>query len=191
MLDAEGHRQIGSWKEQPAWMTGRQIFRDVIFGNWPELRDIKSPANAGDDGIMDIFFRRSTPTPKPDTKDPLPHPFPLPTSHPALGSYHFLVPSARSFHEYIGLLAAHESAAEIPLALAWMRALKIWPTRRTLALALVAFTEVGAPAPIAESRGGGGYGKLVVWIKDWVGERNYPRDEEIQKARAMMGRTRR
>ncbi|KDQ16920.1 hypothetical protein BOTBODRAFT_30309 [Botryobasidium botryosum FD-172 SS1] len=72
-----------------------------------------------------------------------------------------------------------------------MRALKIWPTRRTLALALVAFAEVGAPAPIAESRGGGagGHGKLVAWIKEWVGERNYPRDEEIQKARAMMGRS--
>ena len=101
-------------------------------------------------------------------------------------AYSSVDPSERAFASYIALLVSQSLASDIPLALAWMRALDVRPSRSTIALALVSWREVSASAPLLEtwSRGSSSsdYTKLVDWVLDWVGEENMPSNEAIGKA---------
>lgn len=64
-----------------------------------------------------------------------------------------------------------------------MRALRVHPRRRTLCFALIFWAEVSLRGPIfeewAEKNERSEYGRLWRWIRDWVGDRNVPRDYMI------------
>jgi len=83
------------------------------------------------------------------------------------------------------LLGAARAAGEIPLVLAWMRALGVVPRTRTLAYALVFWAEVSVGAPLLERlRGGRGgeYVRLVRWMEEWVGVENVPDEAAVGEA---------
>ncbi|KAG1835410.1 hypothetical protein DFJ58DRAFT_201096, partial [Suillus subalutaceus] len=103
--------------------------------------------------------------------------------HPYLS----IVPTDLTFSAYIQLLGFTAHASEISLALAWMRALQIHPSRKTLSIALVFWAEVSLRGPLFEewaerrNKGESEYGRLVRWMTEWVGE-EAPTEWDIQKA---------
>jgi hypothetical protein len=98
-------------------------------------------------------------------------------------SYTSIVPSESTFCAYILLLGTSSYQHEIPLVLAWMRALHIHPRRRTLCFALIFWAEVSLRGPVfeewAERNERSEYGRLYRWIQGWVGKRNVPEDYMI------------
>ncbi|KAG8909239.1 hypothetical protein FRC01_007061, partial [Tulasnella sp. 417] len=190
LLDGERRpRDEVLWDGMVAWQRARLIFLEVILGNWPGLVGVESPASA------DAFTRGLAPnrgrqpwvqptiqdllTP-PSTALPVhqhiefqstvnPHAIPSP---PATSLYPHIILDDATFQAYIRLLGEHNLATQIPLTLAWMRALRIMPSKKTLSLSLVYFREVTAsmqPLVYAYGKEGGGeYGKLVQWLVDWV-----------------------
>jgi hypothetical protein len=146
----------GIWNGLPGWMVGRQIFRQVVLGNWPHLEKVSSPA--------DIAF-----APPPADADR------------AAGYYPEIVPTDETFHRYIQVLAEHSLEPEIPLALAWMQALKIVPRRTTLAMALVYWGEFSLGPPLVErwSRERSDHAKLRDWLSEWVPPESMPGSDDI------------
>ncbi|KAG8944030.1 hypothetical protein FRC04_002225 [Tulasnella sp. 424] len=179
------------WDGMAAWQRARLIFLEVALGNWPGLVNVASPASA------DAFARGLTssrhksfwvqPTAKdlltpPSTALPVhqhiefqsnvnPHVIPSP---PTTSLYPHIILDDATFQAYIRLLGEHNLAAQIPLTLAWMRALGIIPSRKTLSLSLAYFREVTTSMqPLVYAygnEGSGEYGGLVQWVKDWVPE---------------------
>ena len=159
--------ESGFWHGEWAFVNARVIFRDVVLGNWPHLQRVSCPVGTyspqSKGGGLWVTKDRS-----PELRWPT------------------IIPFDRTFHAYIFLLGWNELQAEIPLALAWMRALQIEPMYRTLCAALMYFGEVARLPPLFESfelrKGqeyGGDYGKLRRWIADWVGESNLPSENMI------------
>ncbi|KIM90001.1 hypothetical protein PILCRDRAFT_812796 [Piloderma croceum F 1598] len=214
------------WKNAPAVDGVRNVFRELIFRNWPELRNVDPPANAvrrADDGAAMSPLREvaqsiaqsiaqslsSNSVPVQQSRESPPHrdadgaaisPFqkvahsitqslssnsvPLRKSTPlitASTSFHAsVIPTESAFYAYIFLLGTSSYQHEIPLVLAWMRALRIHPRRRTLCIALIFWAEVSLRGPLfedwAERNERSEYGKLYRWMLDWVGEDNVPKD---------------
>jgi pentatricopeptide repeat protein len=183
----------GIWRNAPAVDGVRNAFQELIFGNWPEMRNITSPAHA-------VRHPDSTDTPfspfrevaqsisqslssknihTHNDREPPPHI----TFASRTPSYSSIVPSESAFCAYILLLGTSSYQHEIPLVLAWMRALRVHPRRRTLCFALIFWAEVSLRGPIfeewAEKNERSEYGRLWRWIRDWVGDRNVPRDYMI------------
>ncbi|ETW79781.1 hypothetical protein HETIRDRAFT_435112 [Heterobasidion irregulare TC 32-1] len=185
------------WGDVVAWRRACSIFRDIILSNWPELVHVQSPAQALRTSSDDIAS-----SPMVEIKRTLFPPHPSHFQHASVHiipehavlhkglypsvAYSSVDPSERAFVSYIALLVSQSLASDIPLALAWMRALDVHPSRSTIALALVSWREVSASAPLLEtwSRGSSSseYTKLVDWVLDWVGEENMPSNEAIGKA---------
>ena len=114
-----------------------------------------------------------------------------------------VIPSESTFAAYISLLGLSSRAEEIPEVLVWMRALGMRPKTETLAVALVFWMEVGLRGPVFEdglslttgsARVSDGeartaeridassrteYGALRAWIREWVGEKKAPAEEDI------------
>ncbi|KAG8835272.1 hypothetical protein FRC17_004579, partial [Serendipita sp. 399] len=159
--------ESGFWHGQWAFVNARVIFRDAVLGNWPHLQDVECPVGAySPQSVSDRLWV---------TTDKVPE-MRWPT----------IIPIDKTFHAYIFLLGWNELQAEIPIALAWMRALQITPMHKTLCAALMYFGEVARLPPLFESfelrRGseyGGDYGKLRRWIADWVGESGLPSENNI------------
>src|SRR5258708_38418418 len=180
------------WQGKLAWQRARDIFREIILGNWPELKAVDIPARANSDGMSLLVSGRSFSFPRfsrlVKDKDTVYCPL-------AVGMYYDIIPSRRSFDAYMRLLCTHGLADEIPEALAWQRALGVVPTRHTLRLALTRFAEVGEAPPIfeeAKERIGlslppSPIEKLRSWVIDWVGETNCPSEKELAMTRAMIG----
>ncbi|KII90134.1 hypothetical protein PLICRDRAFT_108304 [Plicaturopsis crispa FD-325 SS-3] len=181
----------GMWRNAPAWRGARKVFQQVLLGNRPDMRRIASPANA-------VRKSRDSPTDSPMSeiaqgissawssgvyKNTVVLVPPSPLYAGAEGIYPEIVLNDQTFFSYISLLGLHSQAAEIPLALAWMRALGVSPAQSTLAMALVFWGEVSLQAPLIESWAGGRasseYEKLVQWIRDWVGDDRVPKDHHI------------
>ncbi|KAF8332009.1 uncharacterized protein EI90DRAFT_3056243 [Cantharellus anzutake] len=180
------------WHGRQAWQRAKDVFRDVILGNWPELNNVEIPAVANLDGMAPFmpgrpffFPRMPKSVNRVGTKDQ-----PLP-----VGPYYDIIPSRRSFDAYMRLLCAHNLADEIPETLAWQRALGIAPSRHTLRLALTRFAEVGEAPPIFEdAKKHIGFNfqsspieNLRAWIIDWVGRDNCPTERELAMTRTMIG----
>ncbi|KAG8912207.1 hypothetical protein FRC00_005033 [Tulasnella sp. 408] len=191
LLLGEGRRPRDEvlWDGMIAWQRARLIFLEVALGNWPGLVKVESPASA------DAFTRglksgrHELPWVQPTIQDLLtppgtalpvhqhiefqstvnPHVIPAP---PATSLYPHISLDDAIFQAYIRLLGEHNLAAQIPLTLAWMRALRITPSKKTLSLSLVYFREVTTsmqPLVYAYGKEGNGeYGRLVQWLKDWV-----------------------
>lgn len=170
--------ESGFWHGDWAFINARVIFRDAVLGNWPHLQDVTCPVGT--------YSQQSTVDRLWVNKDRSPE-LRWPT----------IIPFDRTFHAYIFLLGWNELQAEIPLALAWMRALQIEPMHKTLCAALMYFGEVARLPPMFESfelqRGqeyGGDYGKLRRWIADWVGESALPSENMVAAYRRGDGQTR-
>jgi hypothetical protein len=148
----------GIWNGVPGWQVGRQIFRQVVLGNWPHLGKVLSPSTAF-----------ATPPADPDR---------------ANGTYPEIVPSDETFLRYIQLLGEHSLKPEIPLALAWMKALNVEPRRMTLAMALGYWGEFSFRPPLVErwSSEKSEYTKLRDWIAEWVPPRKVPGDGDVARS---------
>ncbi|KZT68086.1 hypothetical protein DAEQUDRAFT_712523 [Daedalea quercina L-15889] len=176
----------GLWKGERAGLVALRIAREIIFSNWPELKHVSSPAEAlrptGDfqgsfpmTTLLRTVLQRKTPaTPSPDPKGAN---LKCTVTHP----YPHIILSDILFRAYIDLLASESQIPQIPLALAWIRALGIKPQKDTLATALVYWAEVGMDAPLFEHLrdGSSQYARLQRWMRGWVGEAHMPTDEVI------------
>ena len=173
------------WDKQIAWQRVRDIFREVILGNYPSLKHVPVPAVANPEGFAPLM--RTKPRSPDSTGSP--NRGGLGGLGIGIGTYYDIVPSRRTFDAYIRLLCDQGLEAEIPQALAWQRALEIFPSRSTLRMALMHFAEVGSGAPfmeevIGQSPDESPYATLKAWICDWVGKNHCPTEFEIAKARA-------
>jgi pentatricopeptide repeat protein len=184
----EDHTKIAMniWKNAPAVDGIRNVFRELIFRNWPELRNVDPPANAvrrAADGAEMSPLRevaQSIAQSLSSNSVPLQRSTPLITVSTSHAS---VIPTEAAFYSYIFLLGASSYQHEIPLVLVWMRALQIHPGRPTLCIALIFWAEVSLRGPLfedwAERNERSEYGKLYRWILDWVGEDNVPKDDSI------------
>jgi pentatricopeptide repeat protein len=178
--DTKAARNI--WKNAPAADGVRNVFRELIFSNWPELRNIDPPAHAvrraADGAEMSPLREIAQSIAQCLSSNSVPPPGSTPLITVST-SYASVVPTEAAFYAYILLLGTSSYQHEISLVLAWMRALHIHPRRRTLCIALIFWAEVSLRGPLfedwAESNGRSEYGKLERWILDWVGEDNVPK----------------
>ena len=193
------------WRDRPAWQTAREIFREVILGNWPELALLPPPAVAHPEGFHPLidFPRLRIFPPRPSSlSNSLTSQLPASSARATslariprvtVGKYYDIIPTQRSFDAYIRLLCEHGLEAEIPEALLWQRELGILPSHRSLRMALLHFSAVGTSAPFDEAvllKHGGAdspYGKLKTWISDWVPKGYMPTENEIGKERMLWG----
>lgn len=193
---------MGLWKGVPAFEGVQKVFRQIILGNWPEMRNVKSPAHAvrlpdAYDGplaplteVAQSIAQCLSPLPSPSIPArPTPSPA-SPSIIPINPSYTSIIPSERTFFAYILLLGTSSHQHIIPLTLAWMHNLPqhtrtpLHPRRSTLAIALIFWAEVSLRGPLFEAwmrerAGGSEYEKLVRWLEGWVGEKGVPQDGEI------------
>ncbi|KAF8968810.1 hypothetical protein BDZ97DRAFT_1654536 [Flammula alnicola] len=179
------------WRGQVPLEFARKVFLQALFGMDTDGRlfAVSSPASATresyeDDasssiGLPDIGPKKYVFAPFPDLLTPA-------------GRSHYpqiVVTNANCFN-YITLLGVSGRAGEIPLVLAWMRALGLQPSESTLAVALVFWSEVSVQAPLVERWTGGPekneYAKLVDWIREWVGEKRLPHERTLQKWRGIV-----
>ncbi|KAF8501991.1 hypothetical protein JB92DRAFT_849767 [Gautieria morchelliformis] len=182
------------WGGAPAWRMVRRLFREeILFANWPWLRSVDVPARAirGDDATGKVEALKEL------TMDG----GLWGTQIRKMGKYPHLIPSARIFREYIVMLGRVHRSSEIPEVLAWMKALNILPTRRTLSFSLALWSQVGLESladdawggvnprrlggnknessPPSHASHGGEYDKLLAWLEDWVGQDNMPEESEV------------
>ncbi|KAJ8592212.1 hypothetical protein M405DRAFT_787759 [Rhizopogon salebrosus TDB-379] len=190
---------VGIWRNRRAGDVARDIFRTVMYGNWKELLDVKAPASivhSKDAETTPLYplieLAKSITMPFSSRKDRNDKPGTItvdaysPDKKPYY-PYPSIVPTDVTFSAYIQLLGLTARSSEISLALAWMRALQIRPSRKTLSIALVFWAEVSLRGPLFEewaerrNRGESEYGRLVRWMGEWVGE-EAPTDGDMQKA---------
>lgn len=172
----------GLWNGERAGQVALRVVHEIIFSNWPELRDVPSPAQAlrptGDfqgsfpmTTLLRTVLRRETAPP------------PAPAASPrSARPYAGIILDDLAFRAYIDVLASEAEIPQIPLALAWMRALGVRPSQDTLASALVYWAEVGMDAPLFEHFRAGGasqYERLKRWMTEWVGPKAMPTDKHI------------
>lgn len=181
------------WYGAPAWRVARRVFREeILFANWPSLKNVQIPAKAMkrdqamgqieafkefsmDGGLWGTQIRR-------------------------MGNYPHLVPGPRTFREYVLMLGRVQRSSEIPEVLAWMKALDVRPSRRTLSICLALWAEVGLGSPLddvwieprhpqgreqservfeGDMRYGTEHSKLMTWLEDWIGKDEVPGDVEV------------
>lgn len=191
---------VGIWRDRRAGDVTRDIFRTVMYGNWKELIDVKAPASVVHSEGAEaaplyplVELAKSITMPFSTRKDSNDQPKPIitvdahsPGKKPYY-SYPSIVPTDTTFAAYIQLLGLTSRASEISLALAWMRALQIQPSRKTLSIALVFWAEVSLRGPLFEewaerrNKGESQYERLVRWVGEWVGE-EAPTDVDMHKA---------
>ena len=192
---------VGIWASRRSTEVARSIFRGMIFGNWPALRDTtelsrggvtSARANGGDSVFQElarIFVRRPARF--------LPsHPMQLDTERPVVARpgvrderlgppLPTVIPSESTFASYIALLGLSSRAYEIPEVFLWMRSLGVLPKTETLAIGLVFWMEFGLRGPVFEDGWATRtpptteYGALRVWIREWVGEERAPKEEDM------------
>ncbi|EPQ55890.1 hypothetical protein GLOTRDRAFT_121282 [Gloeophyllum trabeum ATCC 11539] len=193
----------GTWNDEPAWRVTRRIFQEVILGNWPHLNDIEPPAHAvrvSPDALIEspvldlarnILRARRHNDDNARTNAPQSPASDAPVMLDEFGPYPQILPTDATFRAYIVLCGAHAHAGDIPLALAWMRALAIPPRKATLALALAYWGEVSMNAPLVERvTGQNEYRRLWAWMGGWVGERGMPTREDVGDALRMLAQMR-
>ncbi|PPQ79335.1 hypothetical protein CVT25_002566 [Psilocybe cyanescens] len=229
---------------------GRRVFLQALFGRaaasgmpvYERVLQVRAPAaavRAAYDSPPSFIPSAPTPyvfvPPEPSSKSTA-----ASTSTPAYtlltasGTSHFPSISLTNNNvlNYIQLLCVGNRVAEVPLVLAWARELGVQPSRSTLALALVVWSEVSQMAPLValwqgrkdkavqkaegqdqgqgqgmgkgegkkeqqpkpesdpDMEEGGEYGRLVRWIRGWVGEERMPMAEDIQKWRIVVHKMR-
>ena len=184
----------GTWRGRPPLDAARGVFLQVLFGMDAAhaLEATHAPAAAvrtSHDGAPSARTLLRAATPYSFTP-----PAGVALRRRGRGSWYPSVAASNAcVFNYVALLGAGGRAGEIALVLAWMRALGLQPSEATLALALVFWGEVGVQAPLVEMLGGGAgddgpgeYGRLVRWIREWVGEKRVPGPRAIAKWRGVV-----
>ncbi|KAI0712747.1 hypothetical protein C8T65DRAFT_646788 [Cerioporus squamosus] len=217
-LLAPGKRRVtGFWRGERAGDVALRVAWQVLVGNWPILATFEAPFRAirrSADGLAkspfaDLFHSFvGGPVDKEsdlgDDDDGAAR-----GSHGATRPYDEdgrtffgIVPEDAAFRALLDLLATEERTHQVPLVLVWMRYLRVWPSRDTLATALVYWGEVALEGPWvqrvrewrARERGeeDSEYVRGLKWITRWVGRKNVPRQDETWRAlRRAMGDGRR
>ncbi|TFK36525.1 hypothetical protein BDQ12DRAFT_654227 [Crucibulum laeve] len=179
----------GIWNGLPPINAACKVFQQAIFGNDHDkkLPNVKSPADAVRTSL-DADPMLALPSFRPTKFEFVPPPDLLTLSgksrHPNV------VVTDNNCFNYIVLLGLGSRATEIPLTLAWMRALDIQPSGSTLAAALVFWAEVSLQAPLVEAWSGGAqkseFIKLADWVREWVGEPRAPTGKTLLKWRGIV-----
>ncbi|KAG1740625.1 hypothetical protein EDB19DRAFT_1828433 [Suillus lakei] len=190
---------VGMWRDRRAGDVARDIFRTMLYGNWKQLLDVKAPASVvhSKDAeatplypLMELAKSMTMPFSTHKDRDAQPKIITADAHLPEKNTYYpypSIVPTDLTFSAYVQLLGLTARASEISLALAWMRTLQIKPSRKTLSIALVFWAEVSLRGPLFEewaerrNKGESGYGRLVRWMTEWVGE-EAPTEWDVQKA---------
>lgn len=173
------------------WQIARLLLRTILFDNWPGLQNVRTPLAMLPTGSGLNIFGSSL------EDDEAAPDAPPPRLIPSTGHYAHLTPSASTFHAYIHLLGYRSLTSEIPLALAWMHALRIVPHRRTLTAVLMYVGETEGPARLVRVPAMGKGNKkgktrrewlrdeevLRVWLARWLGEKAVPSVEEVAELR--------
>jgi hypothetical protein len=200
IVNCIGHRgprkyTSGIWQDALPLEFARKVFLRALFGNDTStvLLGIESPAGAirtsyEDDPLSGMGMPQLTP--KFFAFDPFPD---LLTSD-GKSRYPSIVVTNSNCFNYITLLGVGGRAGEIPLVLAWMKALGIQPSDSTIAVALVFWAEVTVQAPLVEKWSGGPeknqYARFVEWLREWVGERRLPHWRTLQKWQGIVNKMR-
>lgn len=183
--------QDDNWNGGYAWQRAEAIMKQVLEGNWPEMKleDPLSGATAAG-GLTaserngfdwSTLKRKLLPSLSPSSATPTttlrPRPFAA-TLGLATGiapQYPQIYPTPRVFLSLIQLLGYHSTPHAVIPILAWMKALDSKPTRRALALAMLYWGEAGGSDRDREN--------LQQWLANWLGEDSVPREEEIARLR--------
>ena len=172
LLDAPGY----SWRKENGgkrpWQIAREVFRDVVLGNWPHLSHVKSPLDlqTGPMSYLSSFFGGQYLSPQPGGHGRSGR---MPSEH---ARYTYIVPTPLTFYIYIRLIGYHDVTPEIPLVLAWMKDLDIHPTWKTMCWAMVHLAESEGPSRRITGWGPNGQAALVRdtevlrrWLVEWLG----------------------
>ncbi|WRT67970.1 uncharacterized protein IL334_004944 [Kwoniella shivajii] len=170
------------------WKKARRIFRQVVLGNWPHLREIKSPLEIAyhqgvSFGSIASFFGHS-PSPDIDTdQDGESNNSKVEDREIRLPSvnarFTHIIPTSNTFKSYIALLGYYNRHSEIALTLGWMKSLDVKPTWSTMCLALLHICEAEGPRRWVKGFGENGNIGLVrdeeivrKWLQQWLGEQD-------------------
>ncbi|OCF46009.1 hypothetical protein I317_00097 [Kwoniella heveanensis CBS 569] len=178
LLEDDGSIPAGSFnsgKDALPWQRARDIFRQVVLGNWPHLESVKSPLEAAHTGPLESivsFFGGSNDSGRSRSRDGA-HSSHSPSIEPkserqnlitpdvttlnipsATCKYPHVIPTSSTFRSYIALLGYNNLHSEIPIALAWMKELGIKPNWSTMCLALLHICEAEGPRRWVKGFGG-------------------------------------
>lgn len=182
----------GMWDGESAAEVALRIATQMFLGNWPILKNVRTPVRAlrhsAEDRTLaplsDAFMSLSGSYY--GDEDAPPPIIILAEGSTPLYSYPHIIPTDVTFRAYIDLLHAECFTTDIPLVLAWMRELRISPSKNTIASALVYWSEVSKDAPLIEAMKGGShrspYAMLSQWIQAWVGKEHMPTSIEWSHA---------
>ena len=137
LLDPQGfkwHLENGAVKP---WQIARSIFRQVVLGNWPDLRKVKSPLAAQQKSSEGTFLSRYFAVTQRQEPFSIADKLPLPNA-----KYMHIIPSAHAFQAYISILGYFGRTEQISEVFAWMRALKKKPTWYSMCVGMAYIKEV-------------------------------------------------
>ncbi|KAI0674740.1 hypothetical protein C8Q78DRAFT_965279 [Trametes maxima] len=184
----DGTPATGFWRGERAGAVALRLVWRVLVGNWPTLAAVRSPLHAVRRNaaaqalapVADLFHSAAPGSGEGEDEGRVM----VPTDEDGR-TYFGIAPHDVMFRALLDLLAEEDCAGQIPRVLAWMRHLRVRPSRETLAVALVYWGEVSLEGPLIErwkGDSGSGYGRLEKWMGRWVGRRSMPRREEMQRA---------
>ncbi|WVF68980.1 hypothetical protein IAT40_003754 [Kwoniella sp. CBS 6097] len=166
-------RRYRTVRDLVPWQRAREIFREVVLGNWPHLENVKSPLEAAHTGPLESivsFFggggssngtaspltataaKSKSPKSGRETTSDVTTTLNIPS---ATCKYPHIIPTSDTFRSYIALLGYNNLHSEIPVALAWMKELGIKPNWSTMCLALLHICEAEGPRRWVKGFGGG------------------------------------
>ncbi len=180
------------WDGMIAWQRARLIFLETMLGKHPGLMRLEALASPW------IQLSQEQLNSPPFSLSPIhshhiefqdrSDPHEIPAYPPPVSLYPEINPDSDTFLAYIWLLGEHGLASQIPLAITWMRALNIVPSRRTLAFAFCFVEDMQNPL---QHRYGltTDYSKLSSWVESWLDKAAIPSEDQIAEARArILGR---
>ncbi|RXK40053.1 hypothetical protein M231_02693 [Tremella mesenterica] len=199
LLDPPGYTWSGEYGSLSPWEKGREMFREVVLGNWPYLRYIQNPLDSQGTLKTVASFFSNTPSgsssrPSYDVKPDQLGGQTESREKEMVGTgrgelemplknarYTYMIPNSRCWHSYILLLGYWGRAEEIPLALAWMRYLDVRPLRRTLVVALAYVADMGGQRMYVRGMGWvGDEERLRMWLVDWLDGGSTHSDVSVQ-----------
>ncbi|WVQ96495.1 hypothetical protein IAU59_003600 [Kwoniella sp. CBS 9459] len=165
-LDGTARKTSNSRASLP-WQQARDIFREVVLGNWPHLESVKSPLELAHTGplesIVSFFGGSGGARTSPSTTSVVSGEKAVPHAHAHVTTLHIplvackyphIIPTSSTFRSYIALLGYNNLHSDIPVALAWMKELGIKPNWSTMCLALLHICEAEGPRRWVKGFGG-------------------------------------
>jgi hypothetical protein len=186
LYDPPGYTWRAEYGSQRPVDVARSLFETIIFSNWPGLKATPSPLKHG--GALTEL--RALISPNHIAGEP---PSPLPYTVPPLdaASYAHLVPDAAAWDAYIKIIAYHFPDEDLPLRLAYMRALGVVPLWRTMLIALKMVGEREGPRMRITTKKGTSMMRdehaVRAYLEEWLGEedagspttRKVPSEEDV------------